>query len=244
MDSTALQYENQKLVQQLEAQKSEMHALECKFKELRDEQCSYDKTLISLNKLWNQVLSFVLIWNFLYRPFPLQHVSHYVYVYCSWLMIWFYLEYGLVGIWIICKHLTMKNYQKVAANLINIAFSGSIHFSSDAFLADCLLIVPQNLWSRVLLRRYFFWGSWSQATLEIIVTLVCWNLLKKLLLFGVQQLLLWWNPCKRLFLHSKLEVNLCLQLWMDRSQMKVERVFHIFLLVYSAPKFFTQFPFD
>jgi predicted nuclease with TOPRIM domain len=59
MDSTALQYENQKLVQQLEAQKSEMYALERKFKELRDEQCSYDKTLISLNKLWNQVLSFV-----------------------------------------------------------------------------------------------------------------------------------------------------------------------------------------
>jgi len=59
MDSAALQYENQKLFQQLEAQKSEMHALECKFKELRDEQCSYDKTLISLNKMWNQVLSFV-----------------------------------------------------------------------------------------------------------------------------------------------------------------------------------------
>ncbi|XP_066378709.1 E3 ubiquitin-protein ligase BRE1-like 2 isoform X3 [Miscanthus floridulus] len=56
MDSTALQYENQKLVQQLEAQKSEMHALERKFKELRDEQCSYDKTLISLNKLWNQLI--------------------------------------------------------------------------------------------------------------------------------------------------------------------------------------------
>ncbi|KAJ1296727.1 hypothetical protein BS78_01G324600 [Paspalum vaginatum] len=56
MDSTALQYENQKLVQQLEAQKSEMHALEGKFKELRDEQCSYDKTLISLNKMWNQLI--------------------------------------------------------------------------------------------------------------------------------------------------------------------------------------------
>ncbi|KAG0550731.1 hypothetical protein BDA96_01G363600 [Sorghum bicolor] len=56
MDSTALQYENQKLVQQLEAQKSEMYALERKFKELRDEQCSYDKTLISLNKLWNQLI--------------------------------------------------------------------------------------------------------------------------------------------------------------------------------------------
>ncbi|XP_062211518.1 E3 ubiquitin-protein ligase BRE1-like 2 isoform X2 [Phragmites australis] len=56
MDAAALQYENQKLVQQLEAQKSEMHALEGKFKELRDEQCSYDRTLISLNKMWNQLI--------------------------------------------------------------------------------------------------------------------------------------------------------------------------------------------
>jgi hypothetical protein len=57
MDATSLQYENQKLVQQLEAQKSEMHILETKFMELRKEQCSYDDTLISLNKMWNQVLS-------------------------------------------------------------------------------------------------------------------------------------------------------------------------------------------
>lgn len=69
MDSTALQYENQKLVQQLEVQKSEMHALEHKFKELSDDQCSYDKTLISLNKLWNQVPSFasdmkISVWTF------------------------------------------------------------------------------------------------------------------------------------------------------------------------------------
>ncbi|OEL34837.1 E3 ubiquitin-protein ligase BRE1-like 2 [Dichanthelium oligosanthes] len=56
MDSKALEYENQKLVQQLEVQKSEMHALEGKFKELRDEQCSYEKTLISLNKIWNQLI--------------------------------------------------------------------------------------------------------------------------------------------------------------------------------------------
>ncbi|KAF0928810.1 hypothetical protein E2562_010679 [Oryza meyeriana var. granulata] len=38
MDAAALQYENHKLVQQLEAQKSEMRTLEGKFKELRDEQ--------------------------------------------------------------------------------------------------------------------------------------------------------------------------------------------------------------
>ncbi|KAK3146977.1 hypothetical protein QOZ80_3BG0276090 [Eleusine coracana subsp. coracana] len=56
MDATALQYENQKLVQQLEAQKAEMHILEGKFKELRDGQCSYDRILISLNKMWNQLI--------------------------------------------------------------------------------------------------------------------------------------------------------------------------------------------
>lgn len=77
MDSAALQYENQKLLQQLEAQKSEMHALEVKFKELKDEQCSYDKTLISLNKMWNQVLSFASEKS-LYAPLPVQHVSHHL----------------------------------------------------------------------------------------------------------------------------------------------------------------------
>uniref|UniRef100_A0A0D9XML1 E3 ubiquitin protein ligase n=1 Tax=Leersia perrieri TaxID=77586 RepID=A0A0D9XML1_9ORYZ len=56
MDATALQYENQKLVQQLEAQKSKMRTLEGKFKELRDEQCSYDNALICLNKMWNQLI--------------------------------------------------------------------------------------------------------------------------------------------------------------------------------------------
>jgi E3 ubiquitin-protein ligase BRE1 len=79
MDSAALQYENQKLVQQLEAQKSEMHALEGKFKELRDEQCSYDKTLISLNKMWNQVLSFVSD-KFVYASFPVQHLITSMYI--------------------------------------------------------------------------------------------------------------------------------------------------------------------
>lgn len=56
MDAASLQYENQKLVQQLEAQKAEMHKLESKFNALRDEQCSYDRILISLNKMWNQLI--------------------------------------------------------------------------------------------------------------------------------------------------------------------------------------------
>ncbi|VAH84752.1 unnamed protein product [Triticum turgidum subsp. durum] len=61
MDATALHHENQKLVQQLEAQKSEMHALESKFKELRNEQSSYDNTLISLDKMWNQLVDDLIL---------------------------------------------------------------------------------------------------------------------------------------------------------------------------------------
>lgn len=55
VDAAALHHQNQRLVQQLEAQKTEMHTLEEKFKELREEQDSYDKTLITVNKMWNQV---------------------------------------------------------------------------------------------------------------------------------------------------------------------------------------------
>jgi len=61
MDARTLQYENQKLVQQLEAQKSEMHMLEAKFKELRNEQSSYDNTLISMNKMWNQLIDDLIL---------------------------------------------------------------------------------------------------------------------------------------------------------------------------------------
>ncbi|KAJ6812009.1 E3 ubiquitin-protein ligase BRE1-like 2 [Iris pallida] len=56
VDAAVLQYHNQKLVQQLEAQKSEMHALERKFKGLKDKQSSYDETLIIVNKIWNQLV--------------------------------------------------------------------------------------------------------------------------------------------------------------------------------------------
>jgi E3 ubiquitin-protein ligase BRE1 len=76
MDATSLQYENQKLVQQLEAQKSEMHILETKFMELRKEQCSYDDTLISLNKMWNQVLSSESHVNFFYGSLLACRVSY------------------------------------------------------------------------------------------------------------------------------------------------------------------------
>lgn len=56
MDAAVLHYQNQRLVQRLEAQKAEMHTLEGKFKELREKQSSYNKSLMTLNKMWNQVI--------------------------------------------------------------------------------------------------------------------------------------------------------------------------------------------
>lgn len=50
-----LQYQNQKLVQQVEAQKAECFALENKFNQLKEKQQNYDDTLIVVNKCWGQV---------------------------------------------------------------------------------------------------------------------------------------------------------------------------------------------
>ncbi|MQM12666.1 hypothetical protein Taro_045585 [Colocasia esculenta] len=62
VDAAALQYQNQKLVQMLEAQKNETHALERKFRELKDKQDFYDETLITVNRLWNQLVDdFILL---------------------------------------------------------------------------------------------------------------------------------------------------------------------------------------
>lgn len=55
VDAAVLQYQNQKLVQQLDAQKHKLHDLEAKLKELRDKQASYDDFLVSLNRIWNQL---------------------------------------------------------------------------------------------------------------------------------------------------------------------------------------------
>lgn len=55
VDATVLQYQNQKLVQQLDVQKQELHDLEDKIKELRQEQTSYDDFLIKINQLWSQL---------------------------------------------------------------------------------------------------------------------------------------------------------------------------------------------
>nr|XP_043606735.1 E3 ubiquitin-protein ligase BRE1-like 2 [Erigeron canadensis] len=55
VDATVLQYQNHKLVQQLELQKQELHDLEDKIKELRQGQSSYDNSLVTVNQLWSQL---------------------------------------------------------------------------------------------------------------------------------------------------------------------------------------------
>lgn len=55
-DAGVLQYQNQKLLQQIDKQKQELHDLEAKIKDLEDEQTSYDDMLIAVNQLWNQLV--------------------------------------------------------------------------------------------------------------------------------------------------------------------------------------------
>ncbi|KAK4380726.1 hypothetical protein RND71_002588 [Anisodus tanguticus] len=55
VDAAVLQYQNQKLVQQLDAQKHKMQDLKAKMKELRDKQACYDDFLVTLNRIWNQL---------------------------------------------------------------------------------------------------------------------------------------------------------------------------------------------
>lgn len=93
VDAAVLQYQNQKLVQQLDSQKHELHDLEAKIKELKENQTSYDDMLITVNQLWNQV-NFKVPFLF---PFSTEllvfcsldclmgHVT--VILPCSWLMI-------------------------------------------------------------------------------------------------------------------------------------------------------------
>jgi E3 ubiquitin-protein ligase BRE1 len=50
-----LQYQNHKLAQQLEHQRSEISALESKCSQFKSKQASYDDTLITVNRAWNQV---------------------------------------------------------------------------------------------------------------------------------------------------------------------------------------------
>ncbi|KAM7523180.1 hypothetical protein LguiA_013082 [Lonicera macranthoides] len=61
VDAATLQYQNQKLVQQLDLQKHELHDLEAKIKELVDKQASYDDVLITVNQLWNQLIDDLIL---------------------------------------------------------------------------------------------------------------------------------------------------------------------------------------
>ncbi|XP_068634247.1 E3 ubiquitin-protein ligase BRE1-like 1 [Aristolochia californica] len=56
LDTTVLQYQNQKLVQQLETQKVEYFLLEDKFHQLKDKQQAYDETLKVVNKSWKKLV--------------------------------------------------------------------------------------------------------------------------------------------------------------------------------------------
>eukprot|EP00252_Welwitschia_mirabilis_P000264 TRINITY_DN10287_c0_g1_i1.p1 TRINITY_DN10287_c0_g1~~TRINITY_DN10287_c0_g1_i1.p1 ORF type:complete len:879 (+),score=230.01 TRINITY_DN10287_c0_g1_i1:295-2931(+) len=56
VDAAVLQYQNQKLAQQLDAQKNEFHILESKFNQLKSKQAAYDDTLITVNRAWNQLV--------------------------------------------------------------------------------------------------------------------------------------------------------------------------------------------
>ncbi|XVF26895.1 hypothetical protein REPUB_Repub14bG0059600 [Reevesia pubescens] len=61
VDATFLQYQNQKLVQQLEIQKHELHDLETKMKELKNKQTFHDDMLITVNQLRNQLVDDLLL---------------------------------------------------------------------------------------------------------------------------------------------------------------------------------------
>ncbi|KAJ4952890.1 hypothetical protein NE237_029722 [Protea cynaroides] len=56
LDTAVLQYQNQKLVQQLEAQKAEYSALDNKFCQLKEKHRDYDDTLQVVNRSWEQLV--------------------------------------------------------------------------------------------------------------------------------------------------------------------------------------------
>ncbi|KAL3691986.1 hypothetical protein R1sor_005637 [Riccia sorocarpa] len=56
VDAGVLQYQNTKLAQQLDVQRTEIHALEEKFTQLKSKQASYDDTLIAVNRVWKELV--------------------------------------------------------------------------------------------------------------------------------------------------------------------------------------------
>ncbi|KAL6544187.1 hypothetical protein OROGR_010684 [Orobanche gracilis] len=59
--AVVLQYQNQKLVQQLDTQKQELHDFESKIKELKEKQTLYDEVLIKVNQHWNQLVDDIIL---------------------------------------------------------------------------------------------------------------------------------------------------------------------------------------
>ncbi|XP_065859224.1 E3 ubiquitin-protein ligase BRE1-like 1 [Euphorbia lathyris] len=57
LDTTVVQFQNQKVLQKLEAQKVERSALENKFSKLKEKQQPYDSTLKAVNKSWEALLT-------------------------------------------------------------------------------------------------------------------------------------------------------------------------------------------
>ncbi|KAF6140375.1 hypothetical protein GIB67_005300 [Kingdonia uniflora] len=56
LDAAVLQYQNKKLVQQLDVQKAEYSTLETKFSSLKGNQQAYDETLNVANRSWNELV--------------------------------------------------------------------------------------------------------------------------------------------------------------------------------------------
>lgn len=61
VDAQMLQYQNEKLAQQLDVQRSEIHSLESKFNQRKSKQASYDANLSSVYNAWGEVVDKVEI---------------------------------------------------------------------------------------------------------------------------------------------------------------------------------------
>ncbi|CAB4267336.1 unnamed protein product [Prunus armeniaca] len=61
VDAAVLQYQNQRLLHQIDKQKHDLQDLEAKIKELKDKQGSYDEMLITVNQIWNQLVDDLIL---------------------------------------------------------------------------------------------------------------------------------------------------------------------------------------
>lgn len=172
VDAAILQYQNQKLVQQLERQKQELHDFESNIRELKEKQTSYDEILINVNQLWNQVPDVLLF---------IAQLVLYVCMACnwmflrSWLMILFYLEdkrgqvQVLYNVWIV-------------QNLVVVIF-GLCQFQimQNKYLLIIKGVTFQALFQPVLRRIYFYVGYYKQMLLIAATGMEKLVLLRKLL---------------------------------------------------------------